>query len=82
MFDFNIKGTDMKTHPTPESGIDIPARQTPAKTGRRGFLRRLGGVLAATAALPLLPATARTPLASAQTPVQESPPNSGNAFFD
>jgi len=72
----------MNPHPTPESGIDTPARETPARTGRRGFLGRLGGVLAATVALPLLPATARTPLSSAPPSLHKNPPNSGNAFFD
>jgi len=42
----------------------------------------LGGVLASTVALPLLPATARTPLSSAPPSLHKNPPNSGNAFFD
>jgi len=68
----------MNTPSKPDFDIDTKV----LSRERRGFLGKLGGFAAATAVLPLLPVTARTSLAGAQTPAHESPPNNGNAFFD
>jgi len=68
----------MNTHSTPDTHIDSAA------SGRRGFLGTISGLLAATAALPLLPASAHTPQPPEKAPpaTDQQPFLPGNAFFD
>jgi len=71
----------MMTDSIIDSNIDHPVQ--PRKLGRRGFIGTLGAALAATVAVPLLPAKARhdtsgkMPSSGGQEVFQH-----GNAFFD